>query len=1341
MKLNGFRYLTATLVVSIVINLACATASHAQLVGCETTGSGSCISSMPGPMPGEQFTDLSSGIFTYSKTDMTLPGPMPINIARVYRSSDKHNTIWNSRAFGLGTSLNYDIFLYSFSEIANGQFTDAEVVLPDGGMIKCIRSDAFPVTDYVDAEFACNQQPTGEWFGSTITYNSGNSGWDLKRLDGTTYHFGYNSPLQTITDRYGNQISIVRGGPKASICSNSVPANSISTISSSNGRSVSFCYDNSNYPTGISKITDNSPSVGKLVTYTYGTNNQLQTVTQTSYNSKATTTYAYNQGSPAAGIGNITQITVNDACSGTNCSSPLQFSTYITYAANALGNAVQSVSSTSVPGDGYQYSYTIPSGWTSAQKVKVTLPDASKRTFIYDSAGYVINDQRNVGVNGTNAEYTVFTRNTQTIGTVGNAIGTTEFVGQVQEQDQNQNTVRQTNYNYDNDGNVLSMTVSPKPGLPDNVSTDCCSTSAIWNYTYTTFNRLKTSVEPLAYNGTGTTYSYDDTPSAPKMTVTDPLGRATTTTDNLQGQPIRVLNASGDTSSATYSSSGDILTSTDGTGKTTTYQPDADGRIISVTSPLNEVTTYKYDTLDSVTDMYVDPAGFNLHTNYTYDLVGEIATITTPNNNKTTYTRTANLTKTTVTDPRGKTTVTNIDKLGGFTDYTDKRGITTTYQYDQFGRISQADFNSNGVSGYPNFDVLVGYSPNNGAYDALDRPEHISYLANGNANYYGPNFTYDSLDNVLSEGGLDPSGTVNTNLVYQYDSNGRRIQLTPTLNSTVQPVINYGYDCADELVSMSNNGSSLQSCSPSIDVTNGDPSTQVDFYYTPGGELWFTIVDGLTTLLTRDQDERVTQQVFSSYQSGLDYGGLDYTYDADGRVIDKGNTLAAVSLPPSDTASYSPTDQLSLWNGAPTSPDPASNITSDPVLGLSYTWDARNDLTKISGGVTEEFDTLGRRAMSTSGTHSLSLIHDGSSVIGSFDGISRNTWTFLPGGLAGSLTSGGNTATWVPLLDLDGSTIALVNATQTQPPAATTFTYDPSGVSTVTGLSNSFPFLYQGLEHEVSDPGQLYFEPSGNVYNPQIQRELSQAGQQGSGDPPSGGGGAGGGGYGGFGNFGHAPGSQAGESLQQTFSNLRTVFAAASLASPSGWFGFSFSGFGPEGSGFFSGSLPIPFLSSLFPGGGGGDDQPPPVRKRNPPWLFAAVASDLTPNQESAGNPGRPLTPCEKDCLKPYIDQVDLNNARLHTNGLPWYTTLARVDGTTPPGGHDIFIRAGKYDGSPEALALLGHELKHVEQWRKDPTVGIWGYLFHVNKYEGPANILQQQIGLEFSKEHFGGCK
>jgi YD repeat-containing protein len=178
------------------------------------------------------------------------------------------------------------------------------------------------------------------------------------------------------------------------------------------------------------------------------------------------------------------------------------------------------------------------------------------------------------------------------------------------------------------------MTISPKPGATDHVNTDCCSTSATWNYTYTTFNRLASAVEPLAYNGTGTTYAYDDTPSAPKMTVTDPLGRPTVVTYNPQGQPIMVRDPIGNASTTTYNASGDVQTATDRVGKTATYQADADGRVIKVTTPLNEVTTYRYDALDNVTDMYVDPAGLNLHTNYTYDLVGEIASTTTPRGTK-----------------------------------------------------------------------------------------------------------------------------------------------------------------------------------------------------------------------------------------------------------------------------------------------------------------------------------------------------------------------------------------------------------------------------------------------------------------------------------------------------------------------------------------------------------------------------------------------------------------------------------------------------------------------------------------------------------------------------------
>src|ERR1700737_3786305 len=72
------------------------------------------------PAPGESFTAISSGLFTYSKTDLSLGGSMPINITRVYRSHDKDaNNNWVNRDFGLGTRLNYDIFLYSNAEVTN----------------------------------------------------------------------------------------------------------------------------------------------------------------------------------------------------------------------------------------------------------------------------------------------------------------------------------------------------------------------------------------------------------------------------------------------------------------------------------------------------------------------------------------------------------------------------------------------------------------------------------------------------------------------------------------------------------------------------------------------------------------------------------------------------------------------------------------------------------------------------------------------------------------------------------------------------------------------------------------------------------------------------------------------------------------------------------------------------------------------------------------------------------------------------------------------------------------------------------------------------------------------
>jgi hypothetical protein len=94
----------------------------------------------------------------------------------------------------------------------------------------------------------------------------------------------------------------------------------------------------------------------------------------------------------------------------------------------------------------------------------------------------------------------------------------------------------------------------------------------------------------------------------------------------------------------------------------------------------------------------------------------------------------------------------------------------------------------------------------------------------------------------------------------------------------------------------------------------------------------------------------------------------------------------------------------------------------------------------------------------------------------------------------------------VPLLDLDGSTIGLVNAAQVDSGPVTTYTYDPSGNPTATGTPNDWPFQYKGMEKEFTDPAPYYYSGSGQFYSPQLVRSLSETGQtssSGTGGGPS----------------------------------------------------------------------------------------------------------------------------------------------------------------------------------------------------------------------------------------------
>ncbi len=102
----------------------------------------------------------------------------------------------------------------------------------------------------------------------------------------------------------------------------------------------------------------------------------------------------------------------------------------------------------------------------------------------------------------------------------------------------------------------------------------------------------------------------------------------------------------------------------------------------------------------------------------------------------------------------------------------------------------------------------------------------------------------------------------------------------------------------------------------------------------------------------------------------------------------------------------------------------------------------------------------------------------------------------------------------------------------------------------------------------------------------------------------------------------------------------------------------------------------------------------------------------------------RPLSDREKKMLLRYIPQIDLDSADLHEDGTPiWIKPSARAVTL----GNDIYFRDGPPDTcSPGGLALLGHELVHVGQFRNGLD---WvTYALDSERYEAPAYAMANRI-------------
>jgi RHS repeat-associated protein len=225
---------------------------------------------------------------------------------------------------------------------------------------------------------------------------------------------------------------------------------------------------------------------------------------------------------------------------------------------------------------------------------------------------------------------------------------------------------------------------------------------------------------------------------------------------------------------------------------------------------------------------------------------------------------------------------------------------------------------------------------------------------------------------------------------------------------------------------------------------------------------------------------------------------LTYSYDADGRVISQGGSLASVAIPAAMTATYDSKNQLASYDGTNAQVEAVQNslygtiynddlLAFDPSNNGSYTWNERHQLASASvggTGSTLQYDALGRRVQQSTGTTIDNYVNDGLNAVQIQSSMSGNIDILSGLWLDDWFASADSTGSVALLENALGSTIALVNSGGS---LATQDTYEPFGKTTTSGASTTNLYAFAGREQDASG---LYFMRA-RYYNPLLSRFIS----------------------------------------------------------------------------------------------------------------------------------------------------------------------------------------------------------------------------------------------------------
>lgn len=587
--------------------------------------------------------DLGTGLFVYEKTDLALADIIPLVLTRTYRQSDA-----TSRAFGNGTTHNYDIFL------VGDAYTYQELVLADGGRIRFDRISTG--TSYGDAVYQNNSSP-GPFFGAKIDWNG--AGWNLTTKIGTRLVFpdsngaasAQKAALLSITDRYGNKVTLTRDSN-----------GNLTRILSPGGRYIEFSYDPSN------RITQATDNINRTVQYFYNNSGYLDHIIDVN---QGTWTYNYDTSNRMSGITDARNIQ------------------YLQNLYDGNGRVYRQIQ---VDGGIFQFNYSTDTNG-NVTATDVIDPRGNVQHVVFAPAPISPSGYATGGIvsSGTGAQGTTIEASAsfQAAPGVNFTTSTTDALG------------RTTNYEYDSLGNVTSIT--RLAGTPNAVTTSLTYDTTYSNVTsvtdplghttkfsYDSRGNLMSTVDPL-----GNTSTFTHNSAGQILTATDSNG-STTQFSYSGGDLVSVVDPLARSVSEDYDGAGRLLSLKDTSGQTTRYEYNTLNQVTKVTDALGGMTVLSYDANGNLISL-TDTRNTSTPTIYTYDNMDHLLTRKDPLGNTECYGTFS-----------GASCQTNgYDGLGNLLQFTDRRGKVTTFNYDSLNRLSFVGY---GTQPGPTYESTVNYT-------------------------------------------------------------------------------------------------------------------------------------------------------------------------------------------------------------------------------------------------------------------------------------------------------------------------------------------------------------------------------------------------------------------------------------------------------------------------------------------------------------------------------------------------------------------------------------------------------------------------------------------------------